>query len=221
MPYVSKIDQERAQWMTLREALARIEKADHCSLRAAWAQFGEASADGELDVRWADAIRLTQRDWDDEDIGPPTNIRFWRSARRIFIRGGVILDDPVSRKSSVRLQLIRQNKLLYRGVLIRRDDVERLWPTANGTAGPQLPTASLSHDTELSPPTSVARRKWPEAEIRKEITRILADRSSSRPDENQIHYIVNEKLPGASRSVVRRLIDESGEGRAKGRPRKS
>jgi hypothetical protein len=220
MPYQSKADRERAQWMTLREALAHVEKAEHCSLKAAWAQFGEAAADGELDVRWSHSIHLT-RDWDDEDIGPPRNKRFWTSARRIFIRGGVILDDPISRKNSVRLQLIRQNRLLYRGVLIRRDDVKRLWSIVNGTAEPQLPTASPSHDTEGSPPASVARRKWSEAQIRNEVGQILADSSNSQPDQNQIYHIVNGKLPGVSRTIVRRIVHEIGARRPRGRPRKS
>jgi hypothetical protein len=124
--------QERAQWMTLREALAQIEKAEHCSLKAAWTLFGEACSDDQLDVRWSHCIHLTRGDWDDEDIGPPRTMRFWRLARRILIRGGEILDDPVSRKNSVRLQLIRQNKLRYRPVLIRRADVERIWRTEKG-----------------------------------------------------------------------------------------
>jgi hypothetical protein len=205
--------QERARWMTLREALAHIEKAEHCSVKAAWRQLGEAIADREVDVRWPHALQLTRMgDYEDEDIGPPRNIRFWKSARRIFIRGGVILDDPASRKNSVRLQLIRQHKLLYRPVLIRRDDVERIWPTASGMAEPRLPTESLSH---------VAPRKPAEAAIRKEIIRILELRSSNRPDENQLHHMVNEKLPGTSRSVVRRIVDEIGAGRTRGRPPKS
>src|ERR1700730_3635810 len=135
MPYASKIAQESARWMTLREALAHIEKAEPCSLKAAWRQLGEAVADREVDARWSHAIGLTLGDWADAEIGPPRNIRFWKSARRIFIRGGVVLDDALSRKNSVRLQLIRENKLLYRPVLIRRDDVERIWPTGEGRAG--------------------------------------------------------------------------------------
>jgi hypothetical protein len=207
MPYTSKMAQERAGWMTLREALAHIEKAEPCSLKAAWRQLGEAVADREVDARWPHAIGLTLGDWDDADIGPPRNIRFWKSARRIFIRGGVILDDPISRKNSVRLQLIRENKLHYRPVLIRRDDVERRWPRANGTAETRPPTVSLSHDTEPLPPTS-ARPKYSEAEIRKEIKRIYADASYNRPNLNRLYRIISDKFPGASRSVVRQIAKE-------------
>jgi hypothetical protein len=125
MPYTLKMAQERARWMTLREALAHIEKAEHCSVKAAWRQLGEAVADREVDARWPHAIGLTMDDWDDEDIGPPRDIRFWKSARYILGVGG----------KHARLKLIREGKLYYRSVLIRRDDVERIWPTGEGRAG--------------------------------------------------------------------------------------
>jgi choline dehydrogenase-like flavoprotein len=56
MPYTSRMARERARWMTLREALAHIETAEHCSLKAAWRQLGEAVADREVDARWPHAI---------------------------------------------------------------------------------------------------------------------------------------------------------------------
>src|SRR5262249_1685690 len=112
MPYISKKAQQRAQWMTLREALAHIEKAEQGSLKAAWMQLGEAFSDGEVDIRWSSAIHLRHDGWD--DIGPPRNIYLWKSARRIFIRGGLILDDRGHRQHSVRLRLVREEKLHYR-----------------------------------------------------------------------------------------------------------
>jgi hypothetical protein len=210
MPYTPKMAQERAAWMTLREALAHIEKAEHCSLNAAWTQLGEAVVDREVDARWPHAIGLTLGDWDDEDIGPPRDIRFWKSARYILGVGG----------KHARLKLIREGKPHNRSVLIRRGDVERIWPTASGMAEPQLPTESLSHGTEVSQ-TSVAPRKPAKAAIREEVIRIFELRSSNRPDENQLYHMVKEKLPGTSRSVVRRIVDEIGAGRPRGRPSKS
>ena len=94
MRYVSKMAQERARWMTLREALTHIGKARRCSLKAALRQLGGAIADREVDARWSHAIHLSG-DWEDEDIGPPRDVRFWRSARVVLVAGGRILDDPI------------------------------------------------------------------------------------------------------------------------------
>ena len=136
MPYQSKADRERAQWMTLREALTHIGKAERCTLKAALRQLGEAIADREIDARWPHALHLSG-DWD-EDLGPPRDIRFWKSARFILAGGGRILDDPACRTHHVRLQLIREGKLHYRRVLIRRDDVERIWPAREARAREQV-----------------------------------------------------------------------------------
>jgi hypothetical protein len=136
MPYQSKADRERAQWMTLREALTHIGKAERCTLKAALRQLGEAIADREIDARWPHALHLSG-DWD-EDLGPPRDIRFWKSARFILAGGGRILDDPACRTHHVRLQLIREGKLHYRRVLIRRDDVERIWPAREEGRPPEI-----------------------------------------------------------------------------------
>jgi hypothetical protein len=208
MPYTSRMAQERARWMTLREALAHIEKAELCSLKDAWRQLREAIADREIDARWPHALQLTRvGDYDDEDIGPSRDIRFWKSARYILGGGGRILDDPACRPNHARLKLIREGKLHYRSVLVRKDDVERVWPTANGTAEARPPTASLSHGTEPFRPTS-ARPKYSEVDIRKEIKRIYGDQSYNRPNLEKLYYIVSDKFPGVSRSIVRRIGKE-------------
>jgi hypothetical protein len=57
MPYVSRAEQERALWMTLREALEHIQMREGCNLRAAWDQLQKAIGDQEVKVRWA-GVRL-------------------------------------------------------------------------------------------------------------------------------------------------------------------
>jgi hypothetical protein len=208
MPYVSNADRERARWMTLRDALAHIEKAERCSLKAAWRKLGKAIADREIDARWPHALHLAAN-WDDEDVGPPRNIQFWRSARVIFAAGGRILDDPACRTNHTRLQLIRAGKLRYRPVLVHRDGLERIWPTANGTAEPRLPTADLTHDAGPLPRPSDGRRNYSEAEIRRVARQIYEDPAYNSPNENQVWNIMKKKLPGIrGRNLVRQVIKE-------------
>jgi hypothetical protein len=208
MPYTSKMARERARWMTLREGIAHIEKAEHCSSKAARKQLGEAIADREVDARWPHALHLTRMgDYEDEDIGPPRNMRFWKSARYILGGSGSILDDPACRPNHVRLKLIRENKLHYRSVLIRRDDVERIWPIAKGTANPRRPTAELTDGTEkLDKPS--AEPKPSIAQIREFARQVYADPAYNRPNEENFWDIIKVKLPGASRILVRQIIKE-------------
>lgn len=55
MPYTSKMAQERAQWMTLVEALAHIRSSEKCSSLSAQVQLKRAIGDGDVPVKWADS----------------------------------------------------------------------------------------------------------------------------------------------------------------------
>jgi hypothetical protein len=131
MPYVSKAEQERARWMTLREALTHIKTVEECNLRAAWDQLRETIGDQEAKVRWADvSLELSSIDgghYIEEDDVPPTEKGFWQSARVIFSGQGSVLDDPACRRKTIRLNLIRESRLHYRPLLVLREDVLRHW----------------------------------------------------------------------------------------------
>ncbi|MGH7053820.1 MAG: hypothetical protein ACREE4_00275 [Stellaceae bacterium] len=55
MPYVSLTERERAEWMTLPEAITHVVSTDSCTETEARRQIQEALNDGELRLpRWAD-----------------------------------------------------------------------------------------------------------------------------------------------------------------------
>src|SRR5438128_2126476 len=118
MAYVSRMERECARWMALREALAHIQTAEDCNRKAAWDQLRDAIADQEIPVRWGDVTldlsTIGGGHYVEQDDVPPTNKRFWKTARAIFTGGGRILDDPACRSKSIRLKLIREDKLSYR-----------------------------------------------------------------------------------------------------------
>jgi hypothetical protein len=211
MAYVSKTARERARWMTLREALVHIAKAEHCSLKTALTQLGAAIADHEVEVRWPESLKLTRMgSYDDEDIGPPTNISFWKSARVILTGDGSILDDPAYRSKRARLQLIRDGKLRYRRVLVHRGAVERIWPTANGTAEPRLPTADQIGDAEESASHSAHRlfRSSTDEKIREEARKVYADPANDRPNVNVADQLIRLKLPDVRSDRVMEILRE-------------
>jgi hypothetical protein len=147
MPYVSKAKRER-RWMTLREALAHIKTVEDCNFRAAWEQLGEAIGDQAVKVRWGDvSLELSSLGgghYIEEDDVPPTQKRFWRSARVIFSGHGSVLDDPANRSEAVRLKLIRQYRLQYRPLLVLREDVLRHWPARSAEKPSNMESARAS-----------------------------------------------------------------------------
>jgi hypothetical protein len=150
MPYVSKMAQERARWMTLREAVAHIATADHCSFRAAWLQLRTAIGDQEVSVRWA-GVRVENHTSDGdqyfaEDLGPPMTKRFWESARAVFIGPGCVLDDPACQSQRIRRKLIREGTLRYRGLLVLREHVEKIWPGGSAEHLASRESVSASND---------------------------------------------------------------------------
>lgn len=195
--------------MTLREALAHIEMVEGCSLKAAWDQLGEAIGDHEVEVRWPHTLTRTGA-YDDEDIGPSTDKRFWKSARVIPTGGGKILDDPACRAKDVRLKLIRAGELHYRPVFVRREAVERIWPTANGTAEPRLPTADQIGDAEELASHSAHRlfRSSTDEKIRQEARKVYADPANDRPNVNVADRLIRLKLPDVRSDRVMEILRE-------------
>ena len=53
MPYVSKLERERAQWMTLAQVVKYIQDQEGCNRDQALAQILMALSDGEIPARWA------------------------------------------------------------------------------------------------------------------------------------------------------------------------
>jgi hypothetical protein len=212
VPYVSKLAEERAKWMTLREALAHIEALDRVSPRAAWDQLREAIGDQAVAVRWADVTlepsTMLEGHYVEEDDIPPTGERFWKLARIIFAGGGRVLDDPACRGSRVRLRLILDGKLHYRPLLVRREAVvERLWPRLDKGAEASPPTDQI-RDTEDSSSVSdnavvprAINRKDVDETVRQLIRKLHAEHAHAIPNMNETWDLLKENLPVTRRRL--------------------
>jgi hypothetical protein len=198
--------------MTLREALAHIETAEDCGLKAAWDQLRDAIGDREAAVRWADVSldlsTIGGGHYIEEDDVPPSEKWFWKSAWVKFKGEGRVLDDSVRRGKDVRLKLIREGKLSYRPLLVLREHVEKNWSIANGTAEPQRPTADLTDNTEKLHKPSADAPKPSIAQIREFAKQVYADPAHNKPNENDFWDLIKVTLPGASRVLVRQIIKE-------------
>jgi hypothetical protein len=206
--------------MTLREALTHIGKAEHCSLKAASRQLGGAIADREVDARWPHALHLSG-DWDDEDIGPPRDARFWRSARVVLVAGGSILDDPSCRTNHTRLQLIRNGTLHYRPVLISREAVERIWRIANKTAEP--PRQTMDQTRYAEEPHRASDAHGPDREalserIRQRAREVYGDPANDRPNVNKAHELIKPDFPGVRRTRIMEILAEDEFARQRKKP---
>jgi len=67
MPYVSRIVRQRQRWITLKEAISHISKAEICNGNAAWQQLRAALADGAVHASWA----LTETELDRHEPALP------------------------------------------------------------------------------------------------------------------------------------------------------
>jgi hypothetical protein len=219
VPYVSKLAEERAKWMMLREALAHIEVVDRVSPRAAWDQLREAIGDQAVAVRWAgvtlEPSTILEEHYIEEDDVPSTSRRFWKLARIVFFGGGRVLDDPACRGIRVRLRLILDGKLHYRPLLVRREAVEKLWPRLDKGAEASPPTDQI-RDTEDSSSVSdnavVSRaidRKDVDEKVRHLIRELHAEHADAIPNVNETWDHLQEKLPsGVTRKRLRGLLKE-------------
>jgi hypothetical protein len=215
VPYVSKLAEERAKWMTLREAVAHIKAADRVSRRAAWDQLREAIGDQTVAVRWADVTlepsTMLEGHYVEEDDVPPTSRQFWKLALIKFAGGGRVLDDPACRGSSVRLRLIREGTLHYRPLLVRREPVERLWPRLDKGAEESSPTDQI-RDTEHSSSlldTAVIPRTIDREEVDEKVRQLIrgmqTEHALAIPNLNESWDLLKDKLPpGVTR---KRLFD--------------
>jgi hypothetical protein len=214
MPYVSNADRERARWMTLREAVEHIEEVEHRGFRAAWDQLRAAIGDQKVLVRWAnvslDLSSIDEGRYIEEDDVPPRERWFWKSARAIFTGDGRILDDPARHGKSARLKLIREGKICYRPVLVRRDAVEQIWPITTRSSEPEQATMDQIGDAEQSTGHSAHRlfRSSTDEKIREEARKVYADPANNRPNVNEADQLIRLKLRDVRSDRVMEILRE-------------
>ena len=119
MPYISKLDRERARWIKLTDALAHIQAAEKCDLDGAWHQLHAAIADEEVEAKWGDV-------WLDRP-GGPSKFRVFRDG--LNNKGTKVLDTPgrmfVPRKLIAKAR--HDGRVKWRSVLVLSESVERIW----------------------------------------------------------------------------------------------
>lgn len=129
MPYKSKAERKRADYVTFVEAVAHICAVDRCDKDAAMEELLSAIIDNEVDVIWADR---------QDELGPPAGSKslrqrwvraaFWRKERILLKNGGMALNDGINTPEKVRKEAIRAGVIEYRPVVVKYADILRHWP---------------------------------------------------------------------------------------------
>jgi hypothetical protein len=214
MPYVSRAERERAQWWTLREALEHIQEIEDCTMRVAWDHLRTAIGDQEVPVRWGDVSldlsTINEGQYIYDDDVPPKEKWFWKSARVMFTGKGRVLDDHARHGRNSRIRLIRQGKLNYRPLLVRREAAERIWPITTRSSEPERATMDQIGDAGQSASHSAHRlfRSSTDEKIREEARKVYADPANDRPNVNVADPLIRLKLPDVRSDRVMEILRE-------------
>jgi hypothetical protein len=147
MPYVSGTERERQRWMTVREAIGHIQRADKCDNEAAFAQLRRALAHGAIEARWGpDEFSHTLF-----DIQPGRRMSlatFWRTVPIDEAGGfipGVYPEDLEDADPDIEDNSPEQYKPKRYYVFVLRDSVSRHWasPNPENAVESQSPTAEV------------------------------------------------------------------------------
>ena len=131
MPYVSKVEAERAHWITLAEAVAHVRNSDGCDAKAAEMQLRKALGDGALFLRWEDERPTPLMPGGGATIAPDRPGRdqaYWQSAQ---VRAAEVFDPPDGVLTDAgRAAVAARTYGRWRVLLLLRATVEALWAAA-------------------------------------------------------------------------------------------
>jgi hypothetical protein len=137
MPYQSKSEREAASRMTWGQLLKHVRDTDHCDDPEARRQIGNAIADGELLVRWADQRKYlgppspTQAPGDE----PPRDAHYWQECETDpddHVLEPHFYDPDLVHKRSTKKRLDAKRR--FRKPIFKRDQVLRLWPQVRSSS---------------------------------------------------------------------------------------
>ncbi|MGH7119552.1 MAG: hypothetical protein ACREFP_11285 [Acetobacteraceae bacterium] len=204
MPYVSKADRERAQWMTLREAVEHVRAIEKCSAKEALRQIASAVNDH--------AVGAVYEDSEGRPLPQTPMISGSRRAPRpLYRRPLLALDEHHVQSGTFELPAIDEASLTQKGrellaagkfpeaeerlvVLLLRETVFRIWggePKVVPLAKPESPGSKGGRPSRGH-----------------EIGDVLRNADLNQPDKVLI-ALVHEKLgngPGLSDDVIREEI---------------
>jgi hypothetical protein len=204
LPYVSKAERERAQWMTLVEVVNHVQLSQRCDQAAALSQLRMALADQEVPVRW----KADPRPQGIFHIGPApifsvdqvsTDASYWIQTL-IFLDGdGRVIDQPPFQYLEAEGELPPPQRLgRPRPLLLLRSRVLELWQMPSDTAP----------DSEQAEPPKLSRRKREDAEIQQAAREVYRGAPEDPPNMDEAGREICQRLPGADRDAVRKVLKE-------------
>ena len=189
MTYQSRAKRERAQWITLSEAVTHVQAVECSDQAEALDQLRMALADADIPAHWA-ADPLPPEIYSVGDPGPfscdqvPTDAMYWLHVL-IFISGDCrVIDQPSHYDETQPLPRPRQ-------LLLLRTRVMELWP--------------LSSTTQ---PGKLRRRKFNDDEILSAARDVYGKKENDRPNTPDAERLVRQKLGGGKRDNIRRILRE-------------
>jgi hypothetical protein len=186
MPYASKKKRECTYYLTGIDALDHISKVDESDRKSASRQLATAHVDGEARIIYA------------SDRQPlPATREFWKQAWIQLSTGRVLHDrsDPEIRKAALDAGVI-----YYRPILVRREDLERIWPPDQRRKDSSPTGSDLTTPSELP-----AQRPAPVADILR-AAKELYQKAGKPPNLREAEQQLMAKFPGTSREPFIRPI---------------
>ena len=217
MPYITRWEKSRKEWMTLTEATHYIIEKESCEVPLALQQLFLAIVDGEV---------LVKRGGVHPDFTLGISPSEFQSALKICLKdeGSVKIDrdnkrfviDPDSKKRRLNIIIVRasdfrsdddddwagddtagENPFDYEPLWLRRDDVMRLWW---GDASP-----TINHQARSVESRKQRTRPAPIEEIREDAREIYKEGS---PNILIAEKRIKEKRPNTPRALIRSVLKE-------------
>lgn len=220
MPYKSKAERERENWMTPPQAVNQISSSNNCSADAARKQILTALADGALrPLRWEPELDERPRDMPlppfgrsaapAEDDTPPSG-RFWLDAEIDWESGKVRDDWSIARVRAFtrrRLNAPLHKRREWRVLLLHRHRINLHWPSV----APHVASAvSRKHATS-------GRKPGPQPKKNQAMMgQMQADIKTARLTKDQLRDMADKELlarygdsVGAKRTACRTARDRT------------
>jgi hypothetical protein len=198
MPYRSKAERERPNWMTLRQAVVHVAVAEKCEPGEALHQLRLALGEADIPARWAAdppplipgmySVELPEI-FSPEQV--PRDARYW--GRVTILLSG---DCRVLHQSE------EQSLPSPRELLLLISRVLELWsnPTPFQLSMGHREDAGLGYQ---------ANRRATTKQIREVAREVYASQDGKPPNTNEAETRVREKLPKASRKFIREVLKET------------
>ena len=168
------------QWMSLVEAIGHIRMSQHCNSVEALRQLKREMGDGMVRAQWADSEEPKDR----------PDPEYLQASQLLSIGTGFAPDNVQE---------------IYRPLLVERSAVQELWPLSNYRRKDSSQTDSGS----VSQPEKLPRRKIDDEQIRNTARDIYLENKSNPPNMPDAERLIRQKLPGAKRDDIRRVLSEA------------